>query len=78
MSTRLCPVPGCGARVTRSGYLMCNECWHRVPKHQQRAVNRTWRNLSRARTDYPVARSMLATLYRDARDAAIKAAEAAR
>lgn len=41
MTARQCPVPMCGAAV-RQGHLMCRDCWSRVPRPLQAAVNQSW------------------------------------
>lgn len=68
------PCAVCTTQVLR-GQLMCLKHWKLVPPEQQRAVYRTWRALSQAK-------SAIRTLerrkdYLAARDAAVAAAQAA-
>ncbi|MBI1386660.1 MAG: hypothetical protein GC150_17280 [Rhizobiales bacterium] len=70
-SSRICPVPGCGAPI-RAGHLMCGPCWANVPKELQKPVNTSWR-----RVGATCGKDKLAALrtYRQAADAAVMAAE---
>ena len=54
MST--CPCEGC-INPTKPGHLMCLGCWKMVPRAEQMAVNRTWRNYRREPEAYLQARA---------------------
>lgn len=69
-----CPVAGCGAK-RKAGHLLCGECWRRVPKNLQMAVNQRWLAYQRAGIDTTLARRRE---YLAAADEATKASEAAR
>lgn len=45
--------------------LMCLDCWRRVPRALQRAVNATWRNYRRDPEAYLDARGAAITWHRD-------------
>lgn len=75
-NSRPCPVPMCDAGVRR-GHLTCRECWSRVPRPLQAAVNQSWTAL---RSWRPGITSLVHArrVYDEACTAAITAAEAGR
>lgn len=73
---RLCPVPMCDAGV-RHGHLTCRECWSRVPRPLQAAVNQSWTALRSWRPGVTTI-GQTRKVYDQACAAAITAAEAGR